>query len=165
MINRKFRSLAAASAYFFLFAMTFSVADATRAHSAALTPELATQLSRNANQRVIVILKNPVTNAEAANDQDPLMDELRQVGAAQVKAFRMFNAVAATVSATEIARLKANPLVSAVIPDRVIHRAATPTNSAVATHALKTFGVNSPVPNVIPGLVATTARCNLSPRR
>jgi hypothetical protein len=117
--------------------------------SAALTPAGAAQLSQNVNRPVIVIMKNPLAGADAANDQSPLMDELNQVHAARVKPYRMVNSFAATVSDGELARLKANPAVARVVPDVLIHRKAhvRPAATAAASPSLST---SLPL-NVIPG--------------
>ena len=65
-----------------------------------------------------------------ASDQKPLMSELSEVHATHVKAYRLVNSFAATVSAGEEARLKANPAVAEVIPDVTIHLAAPDTAAA-----------------------------------
>ena len=52
--------------------------------------------------------------------QAPLMSELREVHATHVKSYRLVDSFAATVSAGEEARLKANPAVAEVIPDVTI---------------------------------------------
>ena len=77
--------------------------------TAPLTAEAAAQLSQNVNRPVIVIMKNRLSGAQAASDQAPVMSELQQVNARQVKSFRLVNSFAATVSEGEVARLKVNP--------------------------------------------------------
>src|SRR5580692_1918502 len=111
-------------------------AASTQAASMAqqpLTPALAAQLSKNASQHVVVIMKRQFAAAHVgsnaalarsstvASAQAPVVRELRQVHAAHLKAYSLVNALAATVSAGEVARLKANPSVAEVIPDVVIH--------------------------------------------
>ena len=91
--------------------------------AAPLTADVAAKLSQSVNRPVIVIMKNAFSGADAARDQGPVMSELGKVNAKRVKAYRMVNAVAATVSDGEVARLKANPAVAQVVPDAVIHRA------------------------------------------
>ena len=49
--------------------------------------------------------------------QAGVLAELTRVHAAHVHSFRLVNAIAATISAAEVARLKANPAVRAVVPD------------------------------------------------
>ena len=111
-----------------------------------MTPALAAQLSQNVNQHVIVIMKSqlaaaPVGSQAAAvragaiaASQAPLMSELRQVHATRVKSYRLVNSFAATVSAGEAARLKANPAVAEVIPDVTIH-GASPSRPATRADA------------------------------
>ena len=132
------------------------------APTAPLTADVAAQLSENVNRPVIVIMKNALTGADAARDQTPVMSELGKVNAKRVKAFRMVNAFAATVSGGEVERLKANPAVAQVVPDVVIHRAqraATASPTAAATSNVST----SLTPNVIPGACGANGKVQLAP--
>src|SRR5438067_9320770 len=90
------------------------------------------RLSKNADQRVIVIVRDPYHSppdqgttraaraAAIATTQSPILGELAQLHAPGVHAYRLINAVAATVSTAEAQRLQANALVQAVVPDRLI---------------------------------------------
>jgi hypothetical protein len=133
--------------------------------AAPLTAEVAAQLSVSPDRPVIVLMKNQLSGSDAANDQAPVMRELGQVNAARIKNFRTLNALAATVSEGEVARLKANPAVAAVIPDVLIHRAPRPAATAAAAAAL----VNAPAlstslrPNIIPGACGANGRVLLDP--
>jgi hypothetical protein len=90
---------------------------------APLTQEAAARLSQNVSRPVIVIMKNrQFKGDDAANDQAPVMRELNQVAARNIKSYRLVNSFAATVSDGELARLQANPAVDRVIPDSLIHR-------------------------------------------
>ncbi len=137
-----------------------------------MTKALAAQLSRNVNQHVIVLMKTQLTEdkvgsraatlraAAISRTQTPLLTELRQVHATHVKAYQLVNGFAATVSKGEEARLRANPSVSAVIPDVAIPlgqpaaapaktisaRSSTPKASAKAADASTSL-----TPNTIPG--------------
>ena len=94
-----------------------------------------------------------------ASAQAPIVRELRQVHAAHLKTYRLVNALAATVSAGEVARLKANPSVAEVIPDVVIHGVApTPAPAAARKKARPRASTvsNSLTPNVIPGACSAT---------
>jgi len=98
-----------------------------------LTPEQAQALSRNADQRVSIVFKDQYAGLPArgttrtqrmnaiATAQSPVMAELNQVGATSVHPFKLINAVAATISSAEVDRLKADPAVQAVVPDRIIN--------------------------------------------
>ena len=99
-----------------------------------MTPELATQLSRDVNRPVIVLMRNAAQGARAESDQAAVMGELRQVHAQHVKPFRLVNAFAATVSDGELARLRANPGVAAVAPDAVIHHTSLARNELAKTN-------------------------------
>jgi hypothetical protein len=107
-------------------------AAAGRSAQQPLTAAQAAQLSRNANQHVVVLLKNqpsqaPEGSREATQraamvsaDQGPLIRELSLVHATHVKRYQLINGFAATVSKGEAARLAANPAVAKVIPDSLI---------------------------------------------
>jgi Subtilase family len=144
---------------------------APAAQSAAqqpMTPGLAAQLSQNVSQHVIVIMKSQpaaaavgshaatVRSAMVASDQAPLMTEMRQVHATHVKPYRLVNSFAATVSAGEEARLKANPSVAEVIPDETIRGPQPEQASAAAASPSLT-------PKVIPGACGKNGQVQLAP--
>jgi hypothetical protein len=129
---------------------------------APLTADAAAQLSQNVNRPVIVIMKHVLAGDEAARDQAPLMSELGQVNARHIKAYRMVNAFAATVSDGEVARLKANPAVAKVVPDAVIHR-ARPAARASSIGAATSNSSASLTPNVIPGACGANGQVQLAP--
>jgi Subtilase family/Peptidase inhibitor I9 len=135
-----------------------------------MTPALAAQLSKNVNKHVIVIMKSQLAAAPVgshaaamradsiAANQAPVMGELRQVHATHLKAYRLVNSFAATVSAGEESRLKANPQVSQVVPDVTIRGAAptrtTPTKVLSTTAKVTAQRPSVPTsltPNNIPG--------------
>jgi hypothetical protein len=135
---------------------------------AQLSQAQAAQLSQNADQHVIVIMKSQhaaapkgsgaeVERSDAmAAEQAPLMGELRQLGAGNVKSFRLINAFSATVSKDYVARLKAHPAVAQVVPDVTIQRrrpAATRSGSAES-------GLT---PHVIPGACGANGQVLLDP--
>jgi len=137
--------------------------------TAPMTPALAAQLSQNVNQHVIVIMKSQLPAARVgsaaantragliASDQKPLMSELSEVHATHIKAYRVVNSFAATVSAGEEARLKANSSVAEVIPDVTIHGAAP--GQATASGG----GSSGLTPNVIPGACGKNGQVQLAP--
>jgi Peptidase inhibitor I9 len=161
------------------------------AHSAArqpMTAALAAQLSRNVTDHVIVIMKSQPKAAHEGTDastarsamiaalQAPIMSELRQVHATHVKSYKLVNAIAATVSRSEAARLKATSGVQEVIPDVDIHLAsaqqqatpaALPSKSAKsaksAKASVKTDASTSLTPNVIPGACGKNGAVQLDP--
>ena len=104
----------------------------SRVFSGGLSAAEVLRLAQGARQRAIVILRDqhpdllargasaPNRTAVLAAEQAPILHELTQVGATRVRAYHLINAIAATVSAAEAARLQANPLVLAVVPDVVI---------------------------------------------
>jgi hypothetical protein len=97
-----------------------------------MTSALAAELSQNVNQHVIVILKDQPSQAAAGSNaetaradavqsaQQPLMSELAQVHATQIKHYALVDSFAATVSAGEEERLKSDSMVAEVVPDATI---------------------------------------------
>jgi hypothetical protein len=157
-------------------ALASSAAPATPAASAAqapLTAALAAQLSKNVSQRVIVIMKQqfqaaPVgsraqsaRSAAAASSQVGLRAELAKVHATSVRSYSLVNAMAATVSAGEETRLKANPAVREVIPDVVI-RGAQPEQAAPAG-GTSTTAATALTPHVIPNACGKNGKVLLDP--
>jgi hypothetical protein len=160
-----------------LLAGPAGAAPAPAARAAAqgpLTAALAAQLSKNVNQHVIVVMKSQLkqqhvgSHAEAmrgaavAASQKTLLTELGEVHATHLKGYRTIDALAATVSAGEEARLKANPAVAEVVPDETIKGAigsVDPTAASLRTK-VKTTGsghsLAAVTPNVIPGACSTT---------
>jgi hypothetical protein len=128
----------------------------------ALTAAQAAQLSKNANQHVIVIMKSqPVaarvgTRAQQARTagilagQAPVMAELNAVHASDIRSYQLVNGLAAVVSAGEVARLKANPAVSEVVPDVTI-RGAAPEQASAPASSVRTNASAALKPKVIPG--------------
>jgi hypothetical protein len=150
---------------------------AASALTAPMTSALATQLSQNANQHVIVIYKSQlaqqhVGSAAAAKraatiraGQKPVITELGQVHASHVKQYQTINALAATVSAGEVARLKANPAIAEVLPDATIHASfglsSAPSAGTAAQAKPAKARAATATPNVIPG--ACTVKPQLVP--
>ena len=97
----------------------------------ALSASQATRMARNADNPVVVVMKTqPAAVRDAAGQaarsrtisaaQAPVVNELSQVRATHVKRYGLANAVAATVSKDEAARLAVNPAVAMVVPDGTI---------------------------------------------
>ena len=96
----------------------------------ALTTAQAHQLSAPATDHVIVVLRDQHPAATSANtnaatgtpaSRAALLQELGQVGARAVHPYQVINAVSATISPAEATRLRGDPSVLDVVPDRVIH--------------------------------------------
>jgi len=114
--------------------------------SGGLSADEVQRLASNATRRVIVLLRDqhgalPARGATrvrrvaaVAGDQHSILDELAQLNAPRVRSFHVVNAIAATVSAAEEARLAQNPAVRAVVPDLTLHepRGATPASQLSA---------------------------------
>lgn len=177
-IRTRRASLLAASAVIALVAGTSVTAIAASAAPAShpsgyapLTHAMAVKLSKNVSQHVIVIMKQQFAEAHVgsraartranrvATAQAPVMSELRTVHATHVKAYRLIDSFAATVSKGEVTRLKSNPAVKEVIPDVVIH-GPNPLVAAPAAPARPSRAhLNSPAdltPNTIPGACSAT---------
>ncbi|MGO8887760.1 MAG: hypothetical protein ACLPUO_04680 [Streptosporangiaceae bacterium] len=137
-----------------------------------LTAALAAQLAENASQHVIVIMKDQLSAAPVGSHtqsvrsgmiaaaQAPLMSDLQAVRASHVKRYTLVNALAATVSKGEVARLKADPAVREVIPDVTIH-GTQPEQAAAAAAAAKV--PTSLKPHVIPGACGKNGQTLLDP--
>jgi hypothetical protein len=91
-----------------------------------LTPAQIQQLSANATDKVIVILRNQEADApdmgslrssRLASDQSPLLGEFHELHSAGVHGYSSFNEISATISSAEAARLRQNPAVLAVVAD------------------------------------------------
>ena len=150
--------------------------------TAPMTPALAAQLSQNVNQHVVVIMRNQPAAAREGSKaattragmitsaQKPVMSELRQVHATHIKAYTLVNSFAATVSAGEESRLKANSSVAEVIPDTTIRLAqpdtAAPAQTTTTAAKMVTRAANAPTsltPNVIPGACGKNGSVQLDP--
>lgn len=141
---------------------------------ATLTPKLIRRLSQNVNRAVIVVMKSqplavkPASHASAirsqaiAKSQSPLLRELRQVHATHIKSFSLVNSFSATVSAGEMARLKANSAVAKVVPDGAI-RLAQPEVVSPPRRSTKKIREAALTPNVIPGACGANGAVQLSP--
>ncbi len=119
------------------------------------------RLAQNANQHIIIILRDQHPNLPArgaaqreraaaiATDQQSVLSELSQVQAPHVNAYSLINAVAATVSPAEAAHLKTDPQVQAVVPDRVIYapRPSASAQGATAGDAAVSPGNTSAIPS------------------
>jgi hypothetical protein len=136
------------------------------APQAPLTPAQAQSLSTNVSSKVIIVFKDQVTTAPAsrsdisarrsaeATDQAPVLNELSETQARDVHAYTTINAVAATVSPGEQARLAANPNVAEVVPDQIINLASpavgTGSGSATRTPVPGTCSTNASKPELEP---------------
>ena len=101
-----------------------------------LTAAQVERLAARATHRSIIIFKNQLTtlpakgataNAriQAANaSQAGVLSELRQVHATHVRSYHIINAISATISPAEAARLQHNSAVRAVVPDAMRHFAS-----------------------------------------
>ena len=83
-----------------------------------LTAAQVRVLSANADQRVIVLLRNQ--RKAFATQRAPVVAQLRQLHVPRLVTYETVNAVATTVSAAEAANLRRNPAVLAVAPDVVV---------------------------------------------
>jgi hypothetical protein len=144
-----------------------------------LTPAQIRAYSKNPNQRVVVLLSNQFTNTLRGGNsmlatradtlsasQRPLLSELTALKAPNVKHYSFINAVAASVSSAEVARLKADPAVKAVVPDAKV--SMTPggvspvANAEAAAKSGKAAAAALP-PNPTPGICGTASHPLLQP--
>ncbi len=112
-----------------------------------------------ANQRVIIVLRNQVSNlpatraeesrrrAAVVSSQAPVTSSLVASGARQVHSFTVLNALSATVSSGEESKLRANSAVAEVVPDLPIRLAplVTPTKPGAVGSQPRVGGKSSAV--------------------
>ena len=97
--------------------------------SSHLAPGRARTLSANADQRVIVLLRQHGGDRQLfAADRAPVVAQLRQLHAPRLVTYQTVNAVATTVSSAEADNLRRDPAVLAVDPDAVIKGPSPGTN-------------------------------------
>ena len=142
-----------------------------------LTPALASVLSQNVSEPVIVLLKSQPAQAPAGSAaaraaaaavtaaQSAVAGELQQVHATAVKRFSLVDSIAATVSPLEAQRLAADPAVAQVIPDATFAigapAAAAPSSGTVVQSA-PARSLSLPARNV-PGACAANGETQLAP--
>ncbi|HEV2450879.1 MAG TPA: hypothetical protein VGS62_03000 [Streptosporangiaceae bacterium] len=100
-----------------------------RGERSALTAAQVERLAAHATHRSIIIFKDQLTRLPAKGataglrvkaasaEQASVLSELSRVHATHVHGFHIINAIAATISGAEAARLRANPAIRAVVPD------------------------------------------------
>ncbi|HEY3609066.1 MAG TPA: S8 family serine peptidase [Pseudonocardiaceae bacterium] len=127
-----------------------------------MTAQEAAALSQDANTPVIVLMRDqpaaaarntPAATTRAHNitsAQTPLVSELSQVRAQHVRTYTLANAVAATVSKGEAARLAANPNVAAVLPDTLVRGAPPAASQQQAARSAQAAASPSDVPGACP---------------
>jgi hypothetical protein len=159
-----------------LGAAAISAAAKPRARGPAkLTPALARVLAKNANQHVIVLLKDQMRAAHVGSRsaalrvaaikvaQAPVMRELATVRATHVKSFQLIDAVAATVSKAERARLSKNSAVAEVIPDVMVRGAAPSFLPSRPASSRRPHASPAVTPNTIPGACGPNGQVQLDP--
>jgi hypothetical protein len=152
-----------------------ATAKPTARGSTKLTPALARALAKNANQHVIVLLKDQMRAAHVGSRgaalrfaaikaaQAPVMRELATVHATNVKSFQLIDAVSATISKAERARLSRNGAVAKVIPDVMIRGAAPDSLPSRATSSRRSHASSPVTPNTIPGACGPNGQVQLDP--
>jgi len=133
--------------------------------SGGLSADDVQRLAADATRHVIVLLRDqhgdlPARGATrvrrvaaVAGDQHPILDELAQLNAPRVRSFHVVNAIAATVSAAEEARLAQNPAVRAVVPDLTLHKP----RAATLASQLSALGMGAPAGQGSPAGVSPQA--------
>jgi hypothetical protein len=136
-----------------------------------LTASQLKSYAKNPNKRVIVLMRDQVSStlsggnaglrsrsAALATSQESLQHELTSLHAPNLTQFHFLNAVSATVSSLESARLKSNPAVLAVVPDAKV---SLPKSAETATVS-KARSAAEPV-NKTAGLCGTAAKPLIQP--
>jgi subtilisin family serine protease len=129
-----------------------------------LTAAQVERLAARATHRSIIIFKNQLTGlpargatasarVQAANTaQAGVLAELRQVHATHVHSYHIINAISATISSAEAARLQRNSAVRAVVPDAMRHFASLGSGAGPAFPRLGHQGhlANGPTQQICP---------------
>jgi hypothetical protein len=148
---------------------TSAAAPPRTSGQAPLTAAQARALSKNVTDKVIVVLKNQVTNipdtaagsalrAESVDQaQASVVAELADTHATGLVRYQLIDAVAATVSAGEAQRLSKNPAVAEVMKDEQIELGD-------ATPAISKSSIGSASGALPPGTCAPNGRVQLNPQ-
>ena len=131
--------------------------------SAALSAAQARALSRHATQSVIVVFKDQVPSLPANTTfgperqtavreiQSQVVGQLRQLHAPDLHSYTLLNAVSATVSPAEEARLAASPGVAEVVPNATAHLEFTTPTPAVSAQAMSAGTRSASLPRTSTG--------------
>jgi hypothetical protein len=157
--------------------MSGNPAGAAGASQAPLSAAEAQALSSNVSDKVIVVFQNQIAgspenakneagrNAAVAGVQSPVLHELSLTHAQNVKSFQVINAVSATVSPGEAARLAANPAVSQVVKDEPIPVANSSSLASAKTAATAGDGAAPDAgPTPLPGACPAAGTVQLDPQ-
>jgi hypothetical protein len=131
--------------------------------------------SKDADNHVVVLLRKQYRNELSGGNhalatraqklkaaQHPFLAELRSLHATGIKHYRFINAVAATVSSAEVAHLRANPAVKAVVTDRKV--AITPATATTSSSASKSGSPSDSDPvNTTPHICGTANKPLVQP--
>jgi hypothetical protein len=137
---------------------------------AKLTASQIKAYSQHPDQRVILLMRNQYRRGlsggahaltartrHVQSSQRSVVSELRSLHAPRVHAYRFINAVSATVSRSEANRLRTNPAVAAVVPDRRV----TLPSAGEATR--RSGAATSDRVNATPGICGTRRHPLLQP--
>lgn len=125
-----------------------------RGEHSALSAAEVRRLSSGARHRSIIIFRNQLTNLPArranvrvranaiAAVQSSVRTELARVHATRVQGFQLIDAMSASISSAEVAHLKANPAVRAVVPDAL--RPFAPLGDGAGPALSAATGANGP---------------------
>ncbi len=140
-------------------------------HRTSLTAAQIAKYSKHADHRVIILLRNQFPAqlghgdsglqgraATLAHSQQAIHSELASLRAPNLHSFRFINALSASVSSAEQARLAADPAVRAVVPDQKVTLAQAPTDATPAAQPKA-----APV-NKTPGICGTAKHPLLQPQ-
>jgi subtilisin family serine protease len=129
---------------------TVAASGTASAASAPLSQAQVSTLSQGKSQAVIVLLKNQhrdlaqrsamsTRRSVVRSDQAPLLREVGQVHASRVKSYTLLNGFAATVPSADVAHLRADPTVAAVVPDLQIKGPAPVREQSTGKATAQTF--------------------------
>ena len=116
--------VAAAAAVFVSMVAPVQAVAATDAASAdaQAAPQSVIVLMRNQHPELKPKVQAQQREATVTSDQSPVVQDLTAHGATDIQQLDTVSAVAAKVKPSEVDRLRANPAVSAVVPDLTVYR-------------------------------------------
>jgi hypothetical protein len=152
------------------------VTSQVHVYRSQLTAAQIVAYSKNPSHRVIVLMRNQFKQTLAGHNkalvrrastlrvsQRPVVAQLKSLHAPHLHSYSFINAVTASVSTAELAHLRADPNVRAVVPDRRVSLPASAATNAAATSRPATAKAASQPVNTTPNICGSAENPLLQP--